>query len=212
MGLAVVGAGFGRTATMSLKLALEAIGFGPCYHMVEMLEHPEHIDSWNAAHQGKTVDWDDLFADYKAAVDWPSANFWRELADFYPKAKIILTIRDPERWHESVMRTIYPVSKALLRSDDPQLRRVGEWMNEVIWKQVFSDRIDNRDHALGIFNAHVKSVIQTISSDRLLVVGGKHEWKPLCNFLDCPIPEKPYPVANSAEEFLARIGADSAAS
>ena len=38
MPLSVIGAGFPRTATWSQKLALEQLGFGPCYHMSEALD------------------------------------------------------------------------------------------------------------------------------------------------------------------------------
>lgn len=62
MSLRVIGAGFGRTGTMSLKVALEQLGFGPCYHMVECLpKGPEHYRLWEEAVAGK-ADWDAIFA------------------------------------------------------------------------------------------------------------------------------------------------------
>ena len=207
MGLQVIGAGFGRTGTMSLKFALEKLGFGPCYHMIEVKNHHEHIASWRAAHRGQVVDWNTVFANYKATVDWPSANHWRELAAFYPSAKVVLTTRDSIRWHESVMRTIYPTSRGFLTSDDPDRRERGKWVDEIIWQGVFSGRFENQAHAIGIFNRHVQSVIDAIPSDRLLILDGKYDWKPLCEFLDCPIPDEAYPVANTSEEFLAGGGA-----
>ena len=107
MGLEVIGAGFGRTGTLSLKLALEQLGFAQCYHMFEVMNHPEHVPLWRAAHRGEPTDWEALFAGYRAAVDWPSCNFWREQLDTWPDAKVILTQRDPERWYTSVMNTIW---------------------------------------------------------------------------------------------------------
>ena len=93
MTLAVIGAGFGRTGTMSLKVALERLSFGPCYHMIEEMEHPEHDALWQAASDDKPVDWERLFAGYRAAVDWPVAAFWPELASHYPEAKTHLAER-----------------------------------------------------------------------------------------------------------------------
>jgi hypothetical protein len=107
MTLDVIGAGFGRTGTMSLKVALEKLGFGPCYHMSEVFAHPEHVESWRAAAQGKEVDWEQIFGGYRATVDWPACSFYGELMEKYPDAKVILTVRDPQRWYESAYNTIY---------------------------------------------------------------------------------------------------------
>ena len=82
---------------MSLKVALEELGFGPCYHMSEVFENPEHVEEWEAAAQGKPIDWEELFSGYRATVDWPGAAFYEELIGRYPDAKVILTVRDPDR-------------------------------------------------------------------------------------------------------------------
>jgi hypothetical protein len=110
MALAVIGAGFGRTGTLSLREALDRLGFGPCYHMIELIEHPEHVDFWERAAAGGEVDWDEVLRGYRAAVDWPACNFYAPLAARYADAKVILTVRDPERWHESDRQTISPGS------------------------------------------------------------------------------------------------------
>ena len=108
MALQVIGAGFGRTGTSSLKGALEDLGFAPCHHMVEVFGHPEQVPVWDAAARGEKVDWDALFANYKASCDWPSCSFYKELADHYPQAKIILTLRDSKSWYKSIANTILP--------------------------------------------------------------------------------------------------------
>jgi hypothetical protein len=108
-GLKIIGAGFGRTGTSSLTMALEELGFRPCYHMREVMRHPEHLPQWEAASRGEAVDWHTFFADYQAAVDWPSSSFYEELMQVYPEAKIVLTVRDPEQWYESTINTIYPL-------------------------------------------------------------------------------------------------------
>jgi len=107
MGLSVIGAGFGRTGTLSLKVALETLGFGPCYHMLEVLKNPAHIPIWTSAVQGERIEWDAVFSGYLAAVDWPAAYFWRDLAEQYPEGKVILTVRDSRQWYDSVFDTIY---------------------------------------------------------------------------------------------------------
>jgi len=208
MGLGVIGAGFGRTGTMSLKVALEKLGYGRCYHMADILMyHRNHRESWAAAHSGEQVDWDELFMGYKAAVDFPSCTFWRELYKYYPESKVILTKRDPERWHESILRTIYPAFLAMQASDNPDRRSAGEWIDVMVYRGVFADRIEDKAHAIGVYNAHNQAVVQCIPSHRLLVMDGEQTWEPLCRFLDCPIPEEPYPVLNTSEEFLANGGA-----
>jgi len=106
----VIGAGFGRTGTASLKVALETLDFSPCYHMTEVFAHPEHADFWVAAFRGEPVDWDGVLGGYEAAVDWPACTFYEELMERHPEAKVILTVRDPERWYESVRNTIYELS------------------------------------------------------------------------------------------------------
>jgi len=100
MALQVVGAGLGRTGTSSLKVALEYLGVGRCYHMSEVGGNPAHVGLWIDAANGKP-DWDRLLADYEATLDYPACTFWRELADFYPESKVLLSVRDPASWFES---------------------------------------------------------------------------------------------------------------
>ncbi len=106
-GLKIIGAGFGRTGTLSLKVALEELGFGPCYHMLEMFQHPEHIALWEAASKGHPVDWHQVFEEYQATVDWPGCAFYEQFMEAYPDAKVLLTVRDPDKWYESSQATIY---------------------------------------------------------------------------------------------------------
>jgi hypothetical protein len=207
MTLAVIGAGFGRTGTLSLKLALEQLGFAKCYHMVEVFEHPEHLPLWAAAHRGEAVDWDALLDGYRASVDWPSCNLWREQLAHFPQAKVILTTRDPERWYESVMHTIWPSSRAAAEAEDPQRSAFGRWALDVIWHGVFEGRMDDKDHVIGVYEAHVARVKREAPPDRLLVFEASEGWAPLCAFLGVPVPDTPYPRTNSTEEFLANAGA-----
>jgi hypothetical protein len=122
MSLKVIGAGFGRTGTLSLKRALEQLGFGPCYHMAETRHHPDHDAAWLALARGETTDWHSVLTDYQATVDWPGVHFWKMLAAANPDAKIILTVRDPDRWYDSADQTIFrrmrEFAKVLARGED----------------------------------------------------------------------------------------------
>jgi len=201
MALDVVGAGFGRTGTLSLKFALEKLGFDRCYHMMEVRQHPDHIEYWSRAHRGEPVDWDVVFEGYRAAVDWPACNWWRELAAYYPDSKVILTTRDPERWFESVHNTIYMSTTKSLQSDDPAVRRRGEWIYEIVWKRVFDGRMDDKAHVLDVLRRHEAEVKATIPPSRLLVFDAAEGWAPLCRFLERPTPDEPYPRVNTTEDF-----------
>ena len=124
MTIQVIGAGLGRTGTKSLKSALEQLGFEKCYHMVEVNEH-DHKHEWLKAHRGESIYWDVLIKGFKASVDWPSCNLWREQLDHFTDAKIILSVRDPDSWYESIMHTISPYSKQSLYSEDPDSHYSG---------------------------------------------------------------------------------------
>lgn len=139
MTLSVIGAGLGRTGTLSLRTALERLGPGPCYHMREVLQRPEHVEIWDRAADGKQVDWEVLPGSYRSAVDWPVCAFYRELAKRYPQAKVILTKRDPERWHSSVMETIYPFMAKAVLEGDPALQAWGPWPTSSSWSRRSGD-------------------------------------------------------------------------
>ena len=209
MALKVVGAGFGRTGTLSLKLALEQLGFGPCYHMVEAVHHPQHMAPWRAAAAGRPVDWTALFAGYQATVDWPACNYWRQQIDTFPNAKVILTERNPELWHASIMNTIYPSSerarsKARQEGDELALER-SAMIYEVIWDGVFAGRMDDKDHVIRCYLAHNQRVKEAVPAERLLVFDSSAGWAPLCGFLGVAQPTQPYPNVNSTKEFRARV-------
>lgn len=204
MSIKVIGAGFGRTGTLSLKHALEQLGFDKCYHMLEVNENPDHFPLWAKAHRGEAVDWHALFEGYRATVDWPSCNLWREQMAAFPDAKVILSLRDPDRWYESVMNTIYPSSTSMLDAEDERMRYFGQWAMELIWDPIFDNRMDDRAHAISAFNAHNQNVINAVPEERLLVFDVKEGWEPLCQFLDVPVPENDFPRVNTTEQFQER--------
>jgi hypothetical protein len=209
MGLDVVGAGFGRTGTLSLKIALEKLGFERCYHMMEIMGHPDHVPIWAAAHRGEAVDWDALFEGYRASVDWPSCNLWREQAEHWPDSKVILSTRDPESWYASICNTIYPTSVAGLESPDETRREFAKWAVEIIWDGIFDGRLDDKEHCIRVYLEHEQTVKAAFPPERLLVFEARQGWEPLCKFLDRPVPDEAYPRVNTSEDFHARMTAGS---
>lgn len=206
MRLKVIGAGFGRTGTLSLKLALEKLGLGPCYHMIETREHPEHDAMWLALARGEISDWRPMLAGYSSTVDWPTAYFWKELAEANLDAKIILTLRDPEAWYASCEATIFARMEQALRAEspDPARKLHMQMVNTIIVEKTFGGSLA-KEHAIGVFNAHNEEVRRTAPPERLLVYEAGQGWDPLCDFLRVPVPAVPYPEANKREDFAARF-------
>ncbi|WP_067828608.1 sulfotransferase family protein [Actinomadura kijaniata] len=210
--LDVIGAGFGRTGTYSLKTALTRLGYGPCHHMTSLGEDPNLLRHWEAVVAGQPVQWERVLSGYRSAVDWPVAAYWRQLAAAYPTAKIILTVRCPHRWYASMQRTLYrssgpasPGMNGLLMwmEDrlDPYLRRRRQISREVIWRQTFDDRFTERDHAIAVFERHNAQVQAALPAERLLVFDTAQGWEPLCAFLDVAVPDEPFPRLNDATAF-----------
>jgi hypothetical protein len=198
--LQVIGAGFGRTGTASMRDAQVRLGFGPCDHMVENEEHPERFALWDEALRQKTadepIDWRPLLTGFQAIVDWPGAYFWRELTTAHPEAKVVLTVRDPERWVDSISATIFAMS-------DEQL---PEGSRDIIFTRTFNDRLTDRAHCLAIFAQHVQAVRETIAPNRLLVFDVREGWEPLCAFLGVPVPvDEPFPHVNDTAAFQTDI-------
>ena len=200
MPLKIVGAGFGRTSTLSLKFALEKLGFNPCYHMMEVSQNKDFVKYWAAAAQGNLPNWDDVFKGYEATVDWPSTTYWKEISDHYPDSKVILSVREPEGWYKSVMNTIYGPDnrKALAELPADHPRRV---MVDRIFDTTFDGKIEDKDHAISVFNKHIEEVKATVAPERLLVYEVGSGWNPICSFLDLPVPDEDYPKTNSTEDF-----------
>jgi hypothetical protein len=201
MSLSIVGAGLGRTGTASLKVALEKLGLGKCHHMSAVFGSPEQIALWGAAADGKP-DWDAIFNGYGCAVDFPTAAFWREVAAHYPKAKVILSLREPEKWVESTQETILSPQFAPAMLNMP----FAPVVKNVVWR-FFDGRIHDRAHLLAVFNRHTEEVRRAIPKDRLLVFEAKDGWAPLCAFLGVPVPAEPFPRVNSKAEMKPMMAA-----
>jgi hypothetical protein len=215
MDLKVIGAGFGRTGTLSLKLALEELALGPCYHMVETIAHPEHDAMWLALAKGETNDWRPILEGYASTVDWPGVMIWKELAVAYPDAKIILTLRDPQSWYRSAAATIFARmleardaeilrARGVADAIDPIRRRHMAMINAVVVEQSFDGSLDEAN-ALHMFNAHNDEVRRLVPPERLLVYEVGQGWAPLCAFLGLPVPATPFPQVNSVDDFGSRF-------
>lgn len=199
MTLSVIGSGLGRTGTKSLQTALNMLGVGPCHHMVEVFQHPETVPLWIAAGQGKP-DWEAIFAGYGSAVDYPSAAHWRELAAYYPQAKVIHTVRDPDKWFDSTQATIFSAN-AIGRMDSPLKPFFESFLGEAIHH--ITDRAWMTDH----FRRHTEAVKAAIPAERLLIYEAGQGWEPICDFLGVPVPAEPYPSENDRAAFQARMAA-----
>jgi hypothetical protein len=210
MPLRVVGAGFGRTGTLSLKRALDELGFGPTYHMEEVVRRPSHVASWLRYARTGEVNWDGMFSGFGSGVDFPVSCVWEELAAYYPDAKIVLTIRDPQAWWTSTATTIYRTRTMFprwLMRVAPVAGRWVEMVDRLVWDGIFDGRFTDRDHAVAAFERHVANVKATCPPDRLLVFDVAEGWEPLCSFLDVPIPNRPFPRLNDARAMRRRFAA-----
>ncbi len=216
MSIKVFGSGLGRTGTHSLKLALEELGFGKCYHMVELFQHPEGLKYFEQAERGGKVDWDKLFEGYHSAVDYPVARYYKQLLTYYPDAKIVHTIRDAESWYRSASETIFWASKpSLLRilklamrlPFSPEVRNRLPVMkfNGKLLDSEFGKDLMNKEKVIERFNKHNEEVIKLIPKERMLIFDPKSGWDPLCRFLNVPVPAVPFPKSNTKEDFLQRV-------
>lgn len=201
MGLKVIGAGWGRTGTASLKLALEMLGFAPCYHMMEVIANPPFMPLWMDVAKGRP-DWDRIFAGYKATVDFPACLHWRALRARWPDAKLILSRRQSSEWYESTQETIFSARIRETVADSP----FGLMLDAVLHKPL-GVPLDDRERLIAAYERHNEEVIAEVPKDRLLVFEAKDGWGPLCQFLDVPVPEVAFPRVNSREEFAAMLAA-----
>ena len=193
MTLKVIGAGFGRTGTESLKRALEILGLGPTHHMYEVMDCEKQRDRWSAFAHGADPDWPNLFEGFNSAVDWPSAAFWRDTMAFYPDAKVILTHRPSEDWWASFTGTI---QQALNSGKD--VSGIG---SKVITEMVFDGNIHDKAHVLSIYEASIANVRAEVPANRLIDLPLGAGWAPLCSGLGLPEPEVAYPQGNTKKGF-----------
>jgi hypothetical protein len=205
MALKIIGAGLGRTGTTSLKLALEELLGGPCYHMLEVRERPDDPDVWGDAYEGRSPDWARFFDPYVAAVDWPSAPFWSEQSQVFPDAPILLSVRDADSWWRSCSQTIFIALETYFKPDAPDdgWTRMGRGMLNSLtpdWRE--------EDAAKAAYLAYNDHVRRTAPPDRLIEWHPEDGWEPVCAALGVAVPDKPFPHANTTAEIRAELGLD----
>lgn len=209
----VIGAGFGRTGTLTLKAALEELGVGPCYHMVEVLwGDTSRLPLWQAAANGETVDWKRVFEGFESTVDWPGCTFWEPLMEVFPEAKVLLTVRDPEAWYESARNTIYASvlagQKGELKegNEEPPSPEAFQMISKLMWQGTFHDKFEDKAYAIERFNEHNEAVKRGVPADRLVVHEVKEGWKPLADMLGVPEPQAEFPRLNDKVSFREMVG------
>jgi len=214
----IIGVGLLRTGTTSLALALEQLGYGPCYNMRALTSEPKRAADWAAAVKDpESADWHRIFAGYESAVGSPSTAFWREIADAFPTAKVILTIREPQKWYESASGTLsgvlapQPLALRLLTwrgprrgSGDDDVFEVLDGVQRWTWEREVGGRFADRDHTIAAFGQHVTDVQAHVPADRLLTLDVREGWGPLCAFLGIPEPAGPFPRENDRATFRHR--------
>jgi hypothetical protein len=203
MTLRVVGAGVGRTGTHSLKIALERLCGGTCHHMLEVFPRPEQAEYFTRAIDGEAVDWTEVYADFTAMVDYPGAMFWREAAATFPDAPVLLSTRPAEDWYRSASNTIF----LALQGGPPEGRA---WMEAVRrgLRNTFSDDFGNKDAMIAAYERHNAEVRAEVPAERLIDWTPSDGWDPICAALGVPVPDEPFPLTNTTNEFREMMGLD----
>ena len=201
----IIGAGFSRTGTFSLKQALQILGFDPCYHGEEIFQRPDDVVVWTNA-LTQTPDWRSLFAGYLAGLDSPICFFWRDIYSAFPDAKVILTKRDPDDWYESFKDSLY---RAMLQPERAPEQVQGALLmaKAIVLEHFFDNRFEDKPYALEVYQRHNESIEASFvdNPDRLLVFEVTEGWASLCHFLGKDLPDVDFPRTNSRAEFQALL-------
>ncbi|WP_027661354.1 sulfotransferase family protein [Salinispora fenicalii] len=201
--LRLINTGLGRTGTTSLKVALERLGYGPCYHMFDIVNDSDRLRQWEkVVCEGQHPDWEALFNGFTSVVDGPSAVYHKEIIQAFPEAKVILTIRDGEEWYRSTYGTLYQF--ALRNRDNPpepgsMPARMYRFVNTMVWDGLFGGRFTDKEHAINVFRRHNEEVANFVAPDNLLIYDVQQGWEPLCAFLGVTVPAENFPHANDGE-------------
>ena len=185
---------------MSVKLALERLGVGPCYHMHEVWLNPDHLDVWNAACEGRMPDWRTFLSGYAATLDVPACLFWRELTECFPGARVLLLRRDAESWYESMLATTYEAATRSTGQTDPALAMV----RRLLFEGYFGGRFRERDYAIASYRRYCGEVRQEVDAGKLLEYEVSQGWGPICGLLGVPVPDEPFPRVNTRGAFRSR--------
>ena len=211
----LIGAGMPRTGTLTQKVALEMLGLGPCYHMVDVLADLDQAKLWQRALDGEAP-WGQIFGDFDSTVDWPGGYFYRELMAVYPEAKVLLSVREPQVWERSMRETVWAVrhGESLVRllssaqaHVNPQWRGFLEMIDRLVWEGegTFASGHAEPQQLIDTMIRHNREVESNVPPERLLVWSVEEGWQRLCEFLEVPVPRQPFPHVNDRTEFLNRV-------
>jgi hypothetical protein len=210
----LIGAGLPRTGTLSQKIALEMLGLAPCYHMVNVLGELEETDRWRQVLNNE-LSIDEIFADYEATVDWPGSFFTKDLVDVYPDAKVLLSVRSGESWASSMRDTIWGVlygDMFLRRISDARRAIDSDWdsymsLMDQMWNAsgLMEDESTTAEYMANAMERYNEEIQRVVPADRLLVWSVAEGWEPLCEFLELPVPDQPFPRVNDSKQFSERI-------
>jgi hypothetical protein len=174
----IFGIGLNKTGTSSLHEALELLGYRSLH-----FAGPERAALIRRALEERRPLLHYLDPAYDAFSDTPvTAYFW--LADVqYPGSKFILTVRDLEQWLDSRQRHV-----------EKNQQRAAAGAYEGKFLQV------NRSAWTHEYQRHegaVRSYFARRPEDLLVLdVTAGEGWKPLCDFLGTPVPDRPFPWEN----------------
>ncbi|GAB3258982.1 sulfotransferase family protein [Kineosporia babensis] len=207
--LKLMNVGLGRTGTTSLKRALETIGWGPSFHMFDVISDDDRLRSWEQiVVDGQEPDWEKVFEGYTSVVDGPGSLYYRQILQALPETKVVLTIRDGEEWYRSTYDTLYQFVLRARQSPPPPdstPARILRVTDSLVWSGLFGGRFEERDHAIAAFREHNQGVVNSIDPDNLLVYDVKQGWEPLCSFLGVPRPSEPFPHLNDTESMKRNV-------
>jgi hypothetical protein len=211
----LIGAGLPRTATLSQKVALEMLGLGPCYHMINVIADLDQAALWKRALEGDGP-WGELLDGFNSTVDWPGGYFYKELIDVYPDAKVLLSERDPERWVKSMRETVWAfrhgnnlmhhLSNARGVIDPGWAGFIG-MIDGLLWEGngTFAGENEQAEQLMAGMQRHNDEVKANVPAERLLVWDVSQGWEPLCEFMELPVPSEPFPNVNDSKVFVERI-------
>lgn len=213
MPLHVIGGGCGRTGTTSLKAALEILYGGECHHMDTI--KAGHFDQcpvfekfWEQQQAGGPVEFGNFYEDYTAAIDFPSSFFYKELLEKYPNAKVVLTVRDSNKWYKSTLDTLYYSKQKLFHlwiTKFGNMLLFKSMLMKLIWNGHYEGKFEDKEFAIQRYEKWNEEVKATIPADKLLVFEVAQGWEPLCKFLGKPIPDVPFPNVNDSKSFIEEI-------
>jgi hypothetical protein len=212
----MIGVGFGRTGTMSLKAALDELGAGPCFHMIDLItgeNRARDLEYWVKIANDEPVDWAEVFDGWEATVDWPAATKWREIVAAFPGVSVLLNVRDFDGFYKSCANTILAVKEAAAAGEleqdanrEPPAPELWGVIETLIWQGDFQGRFQDKEWAREMYWERVETIKREVPADRLVYWELGDGWEPLADALGVEAPDRPFPHLHDTNEFRAEFG------